>query len=171
MFRRRKRHNVPGLDTTSTSDISFMLLIFFLVTTSMDSTKGLGRQLPPIDPEEQQEIMDVDKEKIMTLHLMQGGKLSIDDKPAQINDAMRKQLRHFIIAKGKTHIIELQVDRDADYDSYFRLQNQIVRAYRELRDAAAEKRYHKTFANLSEEQKDEITARFPQRIQETTNID
>ena len=114
--------------------------------------------------------MDVDKEKIMSMHLMRGGKLEIDESPAQINDAMSKQLRHFIIAKGKTHIIELQVDRDADYDSYFRLQNQIVRAYRELRDAAAEKKYHKSFANLNEEQKEEITALFPQRIQETTNI-
>jgi biopolymer transport protein ExbD len=144
-----------------------MLLIFFLVTTSMDSTKGLGRQLPPIDPEEQQELLDVDREKIMTLHLMAGGKLSIEDKPAQIDDTLRKQLRHFIIATGKSHIIELQIDRDADYDSYFRLQNQIVRAYRELRDAAAQKKYKKTFANLNEEQKEEITALLPQRIQET----
>ena len=167
MFRRRRQNKVPGLDTTSTSDISFMLLIFFLVTTSMDSSKGLGRQLPPIDPEQQEELMDVDKEKVLTLHLMEGGKLMMEEKNVGIDDALRKQLRHFILEKGHSHIIELQIDRNADYDSYFRLQNQIVRAYRELRDAAAKKQYGKTYASLDEEQRDKITGQFPQRIQET----
>lgn len=168
MFKRRKRHSVPGLDTTSTSDISFMLLIFFLVTTSMDSDKGLGRQLPPIDPEQQQELKDVDRHKVFTLHLMQNGQLTADDKPVKIDDALRKQLRHFILEKGRTHIIELQVERKADYDSYFRLQNQIVRAYRELRDAAAKKKFGKLFQELNEDQREDITDMFPQRIQETT---
>ena len=49
MLIRRRRHTVPKLDATSTADISFMLLTFFLVTTSMDSDKGLIRQLPPAD--------------------------------------------------------------------------------------------------------------------------
>lgn len=145
-----------------------MLLIFFLVTTSMDSDKGLGRQLPPIDPEQQQELKDVDKNKVLTLHLMANGQLTADDTPVKIDDALRKQLRHFILEKGRTHIIELQVERTADYDSYFRLQNQIVRAYRELRDAAAKKKYGKPMYELSEEQRDEITSMFPQRIQETS---
>lgn len=168
MFRRRKRHSVPGLDTTSTSDISFMLLIFFLVTTSMDSDKGLGRQMPPMDPEEQQEIKDVDKNKVMTLHLMKGGSLTVDEEAAQIDNSLRKKLRHFIIEKGRTHIIELQVERNADYDSYFRLQNQIVRAYGELREAAAQKKYGKPFVQCSDEEREEITGQIPQRIQETS---
>lgn len=167
MFKRRKKHSVPGLDTTSTSDISFMLLIFFLVTTSMDSDKGLGRQMPPIDPEEQQEIRDVDRNKVLTLHLMKNGALTKDDAPVQIDEKLRKELRHFIIEKGRMHIIELQVDRDADYDSYFRLQNQIVRAYRELRDAAAKKMYGIQFGSCTEEQREKITDQIPQRIQET----
>lgn len=48
MFARRKR-TVPQLNATSTADISFMLLIFFLVTTSMDLDKGLGKKLPPVE--------------------------------------------------------------------------------------------------------------------------
>ena len=47
-FRRGKRE-VPGLNTTSTADISFILLVFFLVISSMDSTKGVFKQLPPED--------------------------------------------------------------------------------------------------------------------------
>ena len=52
----RKRLGVPGLNTTSTADISFMLLIFFLVTTSMDVDKGMVRQLPDPEPEKQQNV-------------------------------------------------------------------------------------------------------------------
>lgn len=166
MFRNRKRHSVPGLNTTSTADISFMLLIFFLVTTSMDSDKGLGRQLPPQNPEEQQEVRDVDRTKVLTLHLMEGGRLTADDREAVIGNDLRRDLRRFIIEKGRTHIIELQVDRSADYDSYFRLQNQIVRAYAEIRDAAARKKYGRAFGKCDDGQREEITTMYPQRIQE-----
>ena len=48
MFKRAKR-KVPGLNTSSTADISFMLLILFLVTTSMEVDNGLERTLPPIE--------------------------------------------------------------------------------------------------------------------------
>ena len=58
MFRRRKR-DIPGLNTTSTADISFMLLIFFLVTSSMDTDKGLPRQLPPPDDSTRQEEVEI----------------------------------------------------------------------------------------------------------------
>lgn len=135
MFRQRKRHTVPGLNTASTADISFMLLIFFLITTSMDSDRGLGRQLPPLDPEEQEQIeKDIDKDKVLTIHLMADGKLTINDKETRIAPELRKSVKQFIVKAGPKHIIELQVDRDADYDSYFRLQNQLVKSYSELKD-------------------------------------
>ena len=147
-----------------------MLLIFFLVTTSMDSDKGLGRQLPPIDPEEQEAVQDVDRRQIITLHLMEGGRLTVNDIPSEDDEALRKKIRHFIIEKGRRHIIELQVDRNADYNSYFRLQNQIVRTYTELRNGAAMKNYGMAYGNCNEEQRKAITEAFPQRIQETTSI-
>ena len=167
-FNRKKRHTIPGLNTTSTADISFMLLIFFLVTTAMDSEKGLGRQLPPLDPDKQEQLQDIDKNKVITLHLMANSQLTLDDKPAAINHTLRKELRHFIIEKGKDHVIELQVDRDASYDSYFHLQNQIIRAYKEVRDAASQKKYGTTFLQLTEDQRDAILKFYPQRIQEAT---
>ena len=99
-FNRKKRHTIPGLNTTSTADISFMLLIFFLVTTSMDSEKGLGRQLPHLDPDKQEQLQDIDKNKVITLHLMANSQLTLDDKPATINHTLRKELRHFSSRKA-----------------------------------------------------------------------
>ena len=104
MIFRRKRREVPGLNTTSTADISFMLLVFFLVTTSMDADKGMNRQLPP-KQDEKQEMMDVDRSKVMSLALSEEGLLTIDEKIADI-DNIRRQLKEFIVSAGPSHIIE-----------------------------------------------------------------
>ena len=78
MFRRRK-HSMPVLNTTSTADISFMLLIFFLVTTSMDIDKGLSRQLPPLDDEKEEQVIDMDKSNMIRLAISADNQLSIND--------------------------------------------------------------------------------------------
>ena len=82
MLIRRNRNETPGLNTTSTADISFMLLIFFLVTTSMDVDKGLLRQLPSPEPQkkEQQESV-VDKNNLMAIHLTAGDTLLVNNQP------------------------------------------------------------------------------------------
>ena len=77
MLIRRRRHATPGLNTTSTADISFMLLIFFLVTTSMDTDKGITRQLPPIDDTEDNTVADVSRDKIMQLRIMADNSLTV----------------------------------------------------------------------------------------------
>lgn len=59
MLIKRRRHRVPALNTASTADISFMLLIFFLVTTSMDVDKGITRQLPPVEQTEDKSVAEV----------------------------------------------------------------------------------------------------------------
>lgn len=165
MFFHRKRREVPGLNTTSTADISFMLLIFFLVTTSMDADKGMGRKLPPLDPDQQQEQMDVDRSKVMTLRLAADGTLTLNEQPADVHK-IKRQLKEFIVRTGPEHILELQTDRDCSYDDYFTLQNEIVRSYREIRDAAAKQRYACPFSQCNEEQRESLNADYPQRIQE-----
>ena len=164
MIFRRKRREVPGLNTTSTADISFMLLVFFLVTTSMDVDKGMNRQLPP-KQDEKQEMMDVDRSKVMSLSLSEEGLLTIDEKPADI-DKIRRKLKEFIVSTGPSHIIELKTDRKCDYDTYFHLQNEIVRSYREIRDAAAKQQFGKPYSKCSVEQREQLMEKYPQRVQE-----
>ena len=76
MFARRHRRSF-GLNTTSTADISFVLLIFFLVTTSMDQNKGLVRQLPPMEPAEQP-LTEVDRRDVLTFALAANGTVTVD---------------------------------------------------------------------------------------------
>ena len=69
MFRRKKNREVPQLNTTSTAELSFMLLIFFLVTSSMDTDKGLTSQMPPPEDTTEQQEQEVKKRNVMELQI------------------------------------------------------------------------------------------------------
>lgn len=167
MLIRRKQHETPRLNTTSTADISFMLLIFFLVTTSMDVDKGLLRQLPSPEPQkkEQQQTM-VDKTNLMALRLTAGDTLLVNDKPMKVSQLKEETIR-FVHRLGKKHLISIESDRDADYNLYFQMQNQLMEAYSQLRNETAQKKYHRDYALLNNDQKEQVRNICPQRITES----
>ena len=167
MLIRRKQHKTPGLNTTYTADISFMLLIFFLVTTSMDVDKGLLRQLPSPEPQkkEQQQTV-VDKANLMELRLTAGETLLVNGKPMQVSQLKEETIR-FVHRLGKKHLISIESDRDADYNLYFQMQNQLMEAYSQLRNETAQKKYHRDYALLNNDQKEQVRNICPQRITES----
>lgn len=169
MFK-RNTHKVPSLNTTSTADISFMLLIFFLVTTSMDVDKGITRMLPPLDKEEKQELRDISKNNILQIELTDEGRLIVDGKDMTQSN-LRKRVEEFVsTADREEHLIAIKTSRKAPYQRYFDMQNEIIAAYRELRDARAMEVYHRTLAQCSREQADSIRAYYPQRIAEEIEV-
>ena len=151
MFRRRKRE-VPGLNTTSTADISFMLLIFFLVTTNMDVDKGLIRQLPPDRKNDNQESF-VSKGTTLDLTITSHSKLLIDGKPSSFEG-----------------LDKVDVDPQASYDSYFQLQNQLVSAYNQLRNQTAQRLFGCSYTSLSADRKEQVKDACPQRIAEQYHV-
>lgn len=167
MLIRRKQRETPGLNTTSTADISFMLLIFFLVTTSMDVDKGLLRQLPSPEPQkkEQQQTV-VDKANLMELRLTAGDTLLVNGKPMQVS-LLKEETIRFVHRLGKKHLISIESDRDADYNLYFQMQNQLMEAYSQLRNETAQKKYHRDYALLNNDQKEQVRNICPQRITES----
>lgn len=162
----RRKREVPSLNTTATADISFMLLILFLVTTSMDADRGLQRQLPPIDNNEETTI-DVNKENILQLELTADDQLRIDENPSSV-DQLRQCVIDFIAKSSdrEHHIISLKAHRDATYDTYFKIQNEIVAAYHILRDQAAQQYYHHSYDECTKEQRERLRQLYPQRIAE-----
>lgn len=165
MFRRRRFEQIPELNTSSTADISFMLLIFFLVTSSMDTDKGLLRQLPPL-PQEQTPPTDVRKDHVMQVTLDARDQLAINGTlltPRQL----KEQIMAFVVADRTEHVISIRTDRATTYEAYFRMQNAIVAAYAQLREAYARERFGKSYSELVEEQRDEVNQYYPQRISET----
>lgn len=129
-FRRRNR-DVPELNTTSTADISFMLLVFFLVTSSMDVDRGLGRKLAPMD-EEQQEEHDINRSNVIQIQIDEHDALFCDGKPVTLAQ-LGKQVESFLASRMTAdYVVAVEADRKASYNAYFEMQNAIVAAYRRL---------------------------------------
>ena len=167
MLFQKKKRSVPQLNASSTADISFVLLILFLVTTSMDVDKGISRKLPPISPEkEQQKPQKIDKSRIMTLHIDSRNNLTCNGHTTNIGSLKQKIVDFVTVAGPQQHVIRLDADPASTYDMYFQTQNEIANAYLELRNQEAKQRYGKSLADCNEEEKHEINTAFPQRLAE-----
>ena len=165
MFRKRYRQQIPELNTTSTADISFMLLIFFLVTSSMDTEKGLLRQMaPPLLEHEQP--MDINKDLVMSVALDGKNQLTLDGKTttlAQLTD----EVRTMASVNPTGHVVAIQADRETSYEAYFHLQEAVVSAYNELRQQYAQEHYGKPYQRCTADERHAINDRYPQRISES----
>lgn len=173
-FRRHKRH-VPMLNTAATADMSFMLLIFFLVSSSMDTDKGLERMLPPIDDNAATAVTDINAANVLRLELTADNSVTADGQPVAAG-GLRRRVATFIYSQaspadrqspGATrHIISVSVDRRASYDAYFNMQNDIVAAYNIMRESRARAVYGRQMSDCTAEQIEELRAYYPQRIAE-----
>lgn len=152
------------MNAGSMADIAFLLLIFFLVTTTIETDAGLDRMLPPIEPPD---IDVVIKEKnIFTVNINKNGQLLVEEELLDL-----KELRSAAIAfldnngdkscsfcKGKQDesssdnpskaIISLKNDRETQYGIYITVQNEIVGAYNDLRNRESQRLYGKEFTDM-----------------------
>ena len=197
MAKRSKK--VPDVNSSSMADIAFLLLIFFLVTSSMDTDSGLARRLPP-PPQDEDELseMKVQRRNLMqvlvnsndqtmvgdvhydNLRELQGktGKQSLKDKVKEFvinpnNDEDLPELfeENFGPPVGtlrvtKDHVVSLQNDNTTSYKAYLAVQNELVKAYNELREEAAKRYFNKPYEELVTDEKDLINKVYPQRISE-----
>lgn len=162
---KRRKHIVPALNTTSTADISFMLLIFFLVASSMDVDKGLLRQLPPADTKEEPLEVDVSKERLMELKITGDNQLLLDGQPVEVS-GLRNRVAEFVSRVGSKHLISIDADPNSSYETYFKMQNEIVVAYAMVRNELAKRKFGQPLSRLTNEKRDEVKALLPQRIAE-----
>lgn len=188
MFGKRIKRGVPEINATSTADMAFMLLVFFLLATSMGVKKNIRRELPPSTDSVRVEPLRVKERDLLVLRLDGEGRLFAGPEEIPLTD-VKERVKHFIanpdneeslpekhlrevpllgtVEVTDTHVIALRYDPHTDYRTYFEVQNLLLEAYRELRDAEAEKRFHCTFDRASSEQQEAIRACYPQRISET----
>lgn len=165
MLIRRRSHSIPALNTTSTADISFMLLIFFLITSSLDVDKGLARQLPPLDKEEVQEEAAIDKQQLLTLRIEADGTLLANGQLVAVRQ-LRGRVIDFVRRQGRNHLISVSADPQANYQTYFQMQNELMAAYRQLRDELALRKYGVRMEQCDEPAQTAIRQAVPQRIAE-----
>lgn len=130
MFLRRKR-DVPEINTTSTADISFMLLVFFLVTSSMDTDKGLARKLSPLD-EQRQELRDVNRSNVLQIRIDKDDRVFCDEREVTPQE-LQQQVESFVRSRmDNNYVVAVETDRHSSYNAYFEMQNAVVAAYRKV---------------------------------------
>lgn len=161
------------INAGSMADIAFLLLIFFLVTTTMDVETGIQRRLPPMPDENQQaEVEQINKRNIMVVlinkndRLFAGGQemyiTMLKDKvkefitnPADLPDLPEKREKDiegfgsYMVSRA---VVSLQNDRGTSYDAYIQVQNELVKAFNEVRDDFSMQHFGKKYDSLDEDQ-------------------
>lgn len=179
--------STPSLNTTSSADIAFLLLIFFLVSTTMDVDKGLDRRLPPMPDENQkQQDIKVNRRNIVVVRINSQDRIlaggvpmdvtQVKDKvkefilnPANSESLPEKEMKdiegfgQYAVSKG---VVSLQNDRGTSYDAYLKVQNEIVRAFNEIRDEFAMTNFGSKYADLDGDKMKIVREAIPQSISE-----
>ncbi|MDG4716024.1 ExbD/TolR family protein [Winogradskyella marincola] len=160
----------PEVNAGSMADIAFLLLIFFLVTTTIEKDKGLLRSLPPIDDSEVEPPI-IKQKNLFTVLINRNNQLLVEDEQMELKD-LRKAAIEFLDNGGGTNpagercdyckgsrdetssdhpekaIISMKHDRETSYEKYIDVQNELVAAYNFLREREAKR----LFGNLKEYQ-------------------
>ena len=177
----------PGLNTQSTADIAFLLLCYFLMTSTMDQQSGLQRRLPPM-PDQNQKTEDtkVNKRNIIIVKINSSDRLFAGDQLLDVSQ-LKDKIKDFItnpnndpnlpereikniegygeypVSKG---VISLQNDRGTSYRAYIAVQNELVKAINEVRDDFCKQNYGKAYTFLTEDQQKIVREAIPQNISE-----
>ena len=186
----RKKRTMPGVNATSTADIAFMLLIFFLTTTSMNTDKGLARRLPPPpDPAmKKQDDLKVKERNLLQVRINKDNQLMVGSEYLEVSQ-LKAKAKEFIanpnddanlpekhvknipllggdVMVTENHVISVTNDVGTSYQAYIDVQNELVAAYNELRNEAAKANFGKNYAECDEDQKKAIRDFIPQKISE-----
>ena len=182
----RKKKKVPEINASSMADISFLLLIFFLVTTTMDTDSGIFRRLPP--PVENPDMdVKVKERNILNVMINKYDKLMVNGRPCDISE-LKDKTRDFITPKPNDEkapeveikeiemignfmtnkgVVSLKNDRGTSYQMYIAVQNELAKAFNELREEVAMTYFKQHYADMTDKDKvDAVNKAVPVRISE-----
>lgn len=179
---------VPEIPTASLADMAFLLLIFFLVTTTMDVDSGLERRLPQwVDPSvEIDQDQQIKERNVFVVLVNRDNNLLVENEWERVENLREKAkefmanpnnlenlpekepvqvplLGEMMVSKG---VISLRNDLDTKYGTYIAVQNELVGAINDLRNELAMEKFGKKYEDCNEEQQDAVRAVYPSRISE-----
>ncbi len=157
------------------ADIAFLLLIFFLVTTTMDVDTGMKRTLPPwIDPTEQQNDVDVNERNVLKVNVSRSGAIMVGTDEYRPNDLRRsgehsrlsREVYYFLVDPNRSDkeektidggtyniskgLVSLKADDETEYKVYLKVQDELTHAFNLYRDDIAREVYGKAYDELTE---------------------
>ena len=189
------KRKVQEINAGSMADIAFLLLIFFLVATTMNVDTGLARMLPPLPPENQKtEDIKVKQRNILLVLVNGAGQImagtqghqelidlrELKDKtkefilnPYDLDELPEKEDTEIELPDGgkwvypvSMGVVSLQTTRDTNYQAYIMVQNELTRAFNEVRDDVAMRKFGAKFADLNDEQRSAVVKAVPNKISE-----
>ncbi len=168
------RRAAPEVNAGSMADIAFLLLIFFLVTTTIETDSGISRKLPP--PQEENIEPPILKQKnIFVVELNKNNDLLVEEVPMELKDLREAAIKFLDNGGGKGEeacdycrgerspsssdnptkaVISLRNNRETNYATYIAVQNELVAAYTTLRNREAERLFGKSFVQMKKDLKD-----------------
>ena len=171
----RSKRGLQEINAGSMADIAFLLLIFFLVTTTMDVDTGIARKLPPMPEDEQiEDDSQIHDRNIYVVLVNSNNQLLVEGAPMDISQ-LKSGAKDFIDNNGlnpqlsdnpEKAIISLQNDRGTSYKTYIQVQNELTAAYNELRNTAALSEFGAKYYDLPKSQQKTIRKKYPQKISE-----
>ena len=161
---RKRRGAPPEVNAGSMADIAFLLLIFFLVTTTIGVDQGINRLLPRYEPDPV--VPDINERNILTVLVNKDNQLLVNERIVELKD-LRQTAIDFIENNGdgsctyclgkkdpklsdspQDAVISLNNDGQTSYETYIAVQNELVGAYNYLRDRESKKRYGISFSEM-----------------------
>ena len=144
LLKKNKERREAEIPTASMADIAFLLLIFFLVTTTIDVDTGIGMTLPPV-LEDEVKPPPVRERNMLTILVNAQGLVLLEDKPSSIGQ-IRPEVKKHITNNGadpnyaenaQKAIVSFKTDRQTRYETYVEVLDEIRLAYNEVRDSEA----------------------------------
>jgi biopolymer transport protein ExbD len=177
----------PEINGGSMADISFLMLIFFLMVTTMDKEEGLSRRLPPMPAADQKvEDQKVNRRNIIQVKINSSDRLFAGNEMMDVSQ-LKDKIKEFLsnplddpnlpekeaveieglgtVMKSKG-VISLQNDRGTTYSKYIEVQNELIKAVNELRDDFSMQQFGKTYAKLDADRQELVRKAVPQNISE-----
>ena len=162
---------VPEINAGSMADIAFLLLIFFLVTTTMDVDTGISRKLPEKQPEDMPDPPKLKEKNVFIVTVNRNNDILVEGETFMTIDQIREEAIKFIDNGGglgnpidgadpaecdwcegakdplssdhpNKAVISLESDRGTSYGTYISVQNELVGAYTDLRNRYCEKNFN-----------------------------
>ncbi len=189
------KRQIKEINASSMADIAFLLLIFFLVATTMNVDTGITRMLPPIPPEEQiTEDMKVKERDLLPILVNNSDQIMVAGQEmhiSQLTDFVKYYITNaannekmpsreekeidmpdgskwlYSVSKG---VVSLLSTDGASYDVYIQVQNELTRAFNEMRNDVSQVKFGRLFTELGDEERDAIVKAVPQSLSEAEPI-
>ena len=188
----KAKRKAGEINSSSMADIAFLLLIFFLVPTTMDVDSGMKRTLPPIaDNEQQQQDVELKQRNVLMVNVSKEGRIMVGTEeymPTDLNrrgdhSRMSREVLDFLAGADRSEkksteieptvncevsqgVVSLKADNETKYNIYLQVQDELTHAFNVYRDMISVQAYGKPFEDLNEIQAGNIRKAVPVKVSE-----